>query len=280
MKTLSLLCLAAMALSGCSLAGHMTKEGAMSLTERNGREHFTLAGELPADFMLQATTKYYPVEPEHCQVYSYGLGRDVTRDGYEQEETGYSKKPHTFKIKIPLNKYIGRCTMRASQVSLLIRGRYGEKDWQETHAFGGIGIAETRPQGAPEFSPDGTHTLRGYCTWMFQISRLHLQLSKLLSCSETDDTWQLDPKIINRRSIGETFGRDELPGKTVYLEIREHPEERPAIRETWIEFPEGWKPCAEEETPQGKWIWCKQPPRFRTFSMDGKNCTVYPACEE
>ncbi|MEZ2744581.1 hypothetical protein ACBQ16_05220 [Halopseudomonas bauzanensis] len=277
MNRLILIGLAAITLTGCSLTGHLAKEGALSLTERNGREHFTLAGELPANFMLQATTKYAPLTPEHCKVYDYGLGREVMRDGYEQEETGYRDRPHEFKLKIPLNKSIGLCRMEAYQVSLLIRGRYGEKDWQTHRALGGIGIAATRPQGAPEFSADGVYTMRGYCTWLFQINKLYLELGKALSCSETDETWQLDPDFGKRRSIGDTFGRDELPGKTVYLDIREYPEEQPFYSNSWIRFPSGWKLCQPKE---GGWIGCQEPPVFKTFLMDGQECTVYPNCRE
>lgn len=280
MKKLALLCLTATALSGCDWVLGLAKEGALSLTEHSGAEHFTLAGELPANFMLQATTKYSAVDPARCQTYSIGLGRDVTRQGYEQYDTGYADQPHTFSLKIPLTKHIGRCSMQAYQVSFRIRGRYGEKDWQAHSSTGGIGITAIQPAGAPAFSSEGIATMRGACTWLFQISPLYLELGKLLSCSETDESWQLAPDMIDRRSIGDTFGRDQLPGKTVYLEIREDPKERPAIRETWIEFPEGWKPCATKDTPEGKWIWCRNPPHFRTFQMNGKTCTVYPHCEE
>ena len=276
MNRLILLGLAAITLTGCSLTGHLAKEGALSLTERNGREHFTLAGELPANFMLQATTRYAPLTPEHCKVYDYGLGREVMRDGYEQEETGYRDRPHEFKLKIPLNKSIGLCRMEAYQVSLLIRGRYGEKDWQTHRALGGIGIAATRPQGAPEFSAEGVYIMRGYCTWLFQINKLYLELGKALSCSETDETWQLDPDFGKRRSIGDTFGRDELPGKTVYLQVRENLVEEPSMYRRWIETDGGWKPCKGTEQSER----CQSPPVFQTFKMNGEECTVYPRCKE
>ena len=167
--------------------------------------------------------------------------------------------------------------MKLGGIGLLIRGRYGDQSWQHHRSTGGIGIADTRPTGAPEFDSDGSQTLRGLCTWLFQISKIQLQLSKVLSCSETDESWELDPDFVKRRSIGTVLGRDELSGKTIVLDIRVNPEERPAYRNTWIEFPEGWKPCQPKE---GGWISCQAPPVFKTFKMNGQECTVYPACTE
>lgn len=141
--------------------------------------------------------------------------------------------------------------MKLGGIGLLIRGRYGDQRWQHHRSTGGIGIAATRPMGAPEFDPDGTQTLRGLCTWLFQLSKARARqglISKVLSCSETDESWELDPDFVKRRSIGTVLGRDELSGKKLVLELRVNQEERPAMRETWIRFPEGWKPCAEEDT--------------------------------
>src|SRR5690606_39694387 len=81
-------------------------------------------------------------------------------------------------------------------------GRYGQQHWQDDAAHGGLAIVDSRPEQAPPFDSDGTLTVRGYCTWLFQISKLQLELSKLLSCSEPDEHWQLDPDFAKRRSVG------------------------------------------------------------------------------
>ena len=276
MRSWILLGLAVIALKGCGFVSGLTKEAVLSLTERKGRESFIFAGDLPANFMLQATTKYYAIEPELCQTYSLGLGRNVTRQGYEHYDTGYADQPHQFSFNVPLTKHIGRCSMQAYQVSFRIRGRYGEKDWQTHSSTGGIGITATQPDGAPAFSPEGTATMRGVCTWLFQISSRYLELGKLLICSETDESWELAPEMIDRRSIGDTFGRDELPGKTVFLEIRENPLEEPSMYRRWIETANGWRPCSGTEKTDR----CQNPPAFKTFEMNGEECTVYPGCKE
>lgn len=67
--------------------------------------------------------------------------------------------------------------------------------------------------------------------------------------------------LSKRRGLGATLGRDELASKTVKLEIREDPQEKPSHRNTWIQFPEGWNPC---EPKPGGWMRCQDPPVFKT----------------
>ncbi|GGJ00281.1 hypothetical protein [Halopseudomonas pertucinogena] len=267
-------------LGGCTLTGSLAKEAVLSLTEREGRERFTLTGELPAHFSIRATAYFSPDNPERCQVYSIGQGEEVTRELITQYTTPYHDHPADFSMDIPLTCHIGLCNGTLRRVALQFIGRYGQQRWQDDAAHGGLAIVDSRPEQAPPFNSDGSLTVRGYCTWLFQISKLQLELSKLLSCSEPDEHWQLDPDFAKRRSVGAVLGRDELAGKTVRLDLRVNPEEEPAMDETWIKFPQGWKPCAEEETPEGTWVWCRNPPTFRTFSMGGKECTVYPNCKE
>ena len=267
-------------LGGCTLTGSLAKEAVLSLTEREGRERFTLAGELPAHFSIQATAYFSPDNPERCQVYSIGQGEEVTRELITQYTTPYHDRPADFSMDIPLTYHIGLCNGTLQHVALLIRGRYGERSWQHHASHGGLGIVDSRPEQAPPFDSDGTLTVRGYCTWLFQLSKARAwagQISKLLSCSEPDEHWQLDPDFAKRRSVGAVLGRDELAGKTVRLDLRVNPEETPAYRNTWIKFPEGWKPCLPRE---GGWISCQSPPVFKTFRMGDQECTVYPNCKE
>ncbi|MGN5520150.1 hypothetical protein VF673_14905, partial [Halopseudomonas sp. Lyrl_26] len=207
-------------LGGCTLTSSLAKEGVLSLTEREGRERFTLAGELPAHFSIQATAYFSPDNPERCQVYSIGQGREVTRELITQYTTPYHDRPADFSLAIPLTYHIGLCNGTLRRVALQFIGRYGQQHWQDDAAHGGLAIVDSRPEQAPPFDSDGTLTVRGYCTWLFQLSKARAwsgQISKLLSCSEPDEHWQLDPDFAKRRSIGAVLGRDELAGKTVRL---------------------------------------------------------------
>ncbi len=277
MKRPLLLCLSTLALAACSFTGSLAKESVLSLTERGGREHFTLAGELPAHFQLQTTAKYDVLDASKCQTYSIGLGENVTRDMIRQETTDLKNVPHNFSLKIPLMHHVGTCAAELRHIKLDFEGRYGDQSWQRHGDFGSISIADTTPQTMPAFRGDGTLKIRGMCTWMFQVSRLRYDISKLLSCSQPDENWHLDPDMSKRKGIGTVLGRDELAGKTVFLELRVDPQERPSHRNTWIQFPEGWKPC---EPKEGGWISCQDPPIFKTFEMNGQQCTVYPNCTE
>src|SRR5690606_37156712 len=80
-------------LGDCTLTGSLAKEGVLSLTEREGRERFTLTGELPAHFSIQATAYFSPDNPERCQVYSIGQGVEVTRELITQYTTTYHDRP-------------------------------------------------------------------------------------------------------------------------------------------------------------------------------------------
>jgi hypothetical protein len=78
------------------------------------------------------------------------------------------------------------------------------------------------------------------------------------------------------KGAGAYVQRDQLSGKTINLAVSLNPEEEPSHDETWIKFPEGWKPCA----PKPGWRTCQTPPTFKTFQMNGQTCTVYPNCTE
>ncbi|WP_417662802.1 hypothetical protein [Pseudomonas sp.] len=214
-------------------------------------ERFTLEGELPANFSLKAQAHYGVAN--NCD------GRSQARSF----ESDFQSGPQQYSFNIPVSYRDGLCEMRLARVGLFIHGRYGDKDWQRTYDNGGLELVDSLPQGAPAFQADGSLSKTAECTWLFQLSKAYSrkgQISKLLSC----------------KGAGAHLVREELPGKTVRLDIRANPEERPYRDNTWIKFPEGWKPCL----PKEGWQRCQTPPVFQTFKMNGQDCTVYPNCKE
>src|SRR5690606_21383155 len=186
---LLILSLVMVLLGGCTLTGSLAKEAVLSLTEREGRERFTLTGELPAHFSIQATAYFSPDNPERCQVYSIGQGEAESRERIIQYTTPYQDRPADVSMDVPLTYHFGLCNGTLQQVALLIRGRYGGKSWQHHASHGGLSLVDSRPEQAPPFDSDGTLTVRGYCTWLFQLSKARAwagQISKQLSCSEPD----------------------------------------------------------------------------------------------
>ncbi|AWM59746.1 hypothetical protein [Pseudomonas songnenensis] len=226
-------------LSGCSALGSV------------GADTFTLEGELPADFALEAQA--------HYGVANGCNGRARTRSF----ESDFEDRPHAYRFRIPVNYRDGLCEMRLARVGLFINGRYGDKDWQRTYDNGGLELVDALPEGAPRFDGNGRLSKTAKCTWFFQLSRAHSrkgEISKLLSCS----------------GAGAYLANQTLPGKFVNLSFQVQQEERPARRNTWLSTAQGWKPCV----PKEGWQQCQEPPVFGTFRMDGRECTVYPNCKE
>src|SRR5690606_4403231 len=96
-------------LGGCTLTGSLAKEGVLSLTEREGRERFTLAGELPAHFSIQATAYFSPDNPERCQVYSIGQGEEVTRELITAYTAAHRTQPADYHRDLPLCRRVRFC---------------------------------------------------------------------------------------------------------------------------------------------------------------------------
>ncbi|WP_417662926.1 hypothetical protein [Pseudomonas sp.] len=240
-------------LASCSLAGDAAKEGALSLVSFDGADTFTLRGTLPANFKIKAEA-YYGSTDGACSARGDGNTYKSTQD----------KAPHSYEFKIPVNYHKGLCTLTLARVALYTTGRYGEKDWQQTYDNGGLRVVDKLPAKAPDFNAQGELVKEAQCTWLFQMSKIFGELSKLLNC--TGD--------------GAYVVTETLPGKILTININENSEEEPATGDTWIKFPQGWRPCAEKKTESGTWSWCETPPEFRTFKMGDKTCTYYPNCTE
>jgi hypothetical protein len=212
---------------------------------------FTFEGQLPPDFSMRAQAHYGVANG--CE------GRSQARSF----ESGFQDTPQQYRFSIPVSYRDGLCEMQLARVGLYIHGRYGEKDWQRTYDNGGLVLVDTLPQGAPAFEADGRLSKTAECTWLFQLSKAHArkgQISKLLSC----------------KGAGAHLVRDELPGKTVRLDIQTNPEEEPSYDRRWIKTDSGWRPCMGTETSER----CQTLPIFETFEMNGQECTVYPNCKE
>ncbi|WP_339516193.1 hypothetical protein [Pseudomonas sp. RL_15y_Pfl2_60] len=247
-----LIFISGLTLASCSLAGDAVKEGALSLVSFDGADTFTLRGTLPANFKIKAEA-YYGSTDGACSARGDGNTYKSTQDN----------TPHSYEFKIPVSYHKGLCTLTLARVALYTTGRYGEKDWQETYDNGGIRLVDPLPANAPGFSEQGELLVNSQCTWNFQISKLYLELGKLLNC-----------KNLGAYVVGET-----LPEKVLTLNINENSEEEPYMNGYWLKTQSGWKPCT------GRWgtdyeELCTSPPKFRTFRMNDQECSVYPNCTE
>ncbi len=229
-------------LSGCSTLSSV------------GSDTFTLEGELPADFALEAQA--------HYGVANGCNGRARTRSF----ESDFEDSPHAYRFRIPVNYRDGLCEMRLARVGLFINGRYGDKDWQRTYDNGGLELVDTLPEGAPRFDVNGRLSKTAECIWLFQLSKAYSrkgEVSRLLSCN----------------GAGAHLAISELINKTVELDISISTTYKPYLRGHWLKTQHGWKPCT------GRWGTdyeerCTEPPQFRTFKMNGRVCSVFPNCTE
>jgi len=254
--------LALLNISGCSLITTLAKESALSVTGREGWDSFNLTGGLPAEFGVEATVWYGPITPSaSCETDNFYTGNKMPRKYVKSFEQNFHPQAQTFNFKVPLKYSIGLCAMEIGRVDMKIRGRFGDKEWQQAYDDAGLRFVKTLPEGSPNFDSAGILEVTAKCEWLFQDSKLVLELDKSLKC----------------KGAGAYLNTEQLAGQTVRFKISITLEERPYYDDTWVKFPQGWKPCTEEKKG---WIWCQNPPSFKTFNMNGKTCTIYPNCTE
>jgi hypothetical protein len=253
----------ALVLSGCDIVGVFAKEAAVAATSHRGWSTFTFKGQLPANFGIDATAWYGPDDPDKasCQSPTIEPGKTVTRRYGKQYSAAIRAQPQDFNFEIPLNYYKGLCGMSLRRVKLEINIRYGEEKWQTTYANGNLFVSEVPTEDTVTLSRSGIYDVIAACSFMFQESKLNFGIDKFMNC----------------RSARIEFLKTELADKTINLKIEVNSEEKPTHGDTWIKFPNGWKPCLPKP---GGWIRCQSPPVFKTFEMNGKTCTIYPHCKE
>ncbi|MEE1924019.1 hypothetical protein V0R50_18465 [Pseudomonas sp. 148P] len=260
------LAIASASLGACSLVGAVAKEGALSLTERRGLQSFTLAGDLPANFGLRVTAWYYPVDVDalNCQTDNLYTGKSQPRYRGKRHDIPIEPVAKRSERNIPLKHYIGACEMNLVKVKMEIDGRFGAQSWQRTYADAIFYVHDSSNRATDNFDDKGHLQVDAQCTWLFQQSKAKSDLGEIT-------------KLLTCQGAGANLKFDQLPGKSVTLAVAVNPDERPYYRNTWIKFPNGWKPCLPKE---GGWIKCQEPPLFKIFKMNGQTCTVYPGCTE
>jgi hypothetical protein len=232
-----------LSLSACSSIGSL------------GVEHFTLTGDLPADFSLKAQAHYSAVDPS-CEI-------DRQARSFE---SGLKKEPHQYRFEIPVSYRAGLCEVHLARIGLFIYGRFGEKDWQQSYDNGGIELKGKLPPDSPTFDAAGRLEKQVECSWIFKLSTAKSRLrhiDKLLSC----------------KGAGAYVESEHIAGKILNMDFKEGGEERPYYRGYWHKSDKGWRPCS------GRWgtdveELCTDPPKFREFFLNDKKCTVYPNCIE
>ncbi|MGL4315624.1 MAG: hypothetical protein ACRCTL_03300 [Pseudomonas sp.] len=267
-------------LSACSLLGNAAKEGVISAAGYPSFARFTLEGSLPADYAFKYTAYYQPERPAACTFYSPSAGGEVPRKHIEQAETETRAEPQQFSYRIPLSYHEAGCEMKLVNVDLLAFATYGARDSEFGRDGGSLRVYGSLPESVPHFSESGVRELRGKCMWLFRVIGKSNRLRKILACHKADEHWQVPQDYDKRSGVGASLRRDELDGKTVRVEFQQSEEEQPSVRDTWIKTSGGWKPCLGDGVDDPYGFCDTQTQAFRTFQMNGRECTVYPNCTE
>ena len=232
---------------------------------------FTFTADLPPDFAYAARANYVPAKGETCSV----PGGRNTQIGYNVEEWRTQYKPDS---EIELHRTVSGCPLVLHNIELNIYAKYGKDRGDFGSDFGKIAVrAQLDERDKDTFNAAGENEFYGQCQWLFRTSGSLRRIVKILDCKDTDAQGKL-----TRGHPFAAYTLDQLPGKTVRLRIKQTSEERPAVGDTWVKVPDGWKRCMGENFEDQDAFCHGNYNDFSTFRMpDGRDtCTIYPGCTE
>jgi hypothetical protein len=232
-------------------------------------DSFTFTADLPPNFAYKAVATYIPAKGETCSV----PGGKNTQVSFNREwRTEYKAD-----AEILLYRTVSGCPLALYSVKLDINATYGK----DRGDFGGdsanVAVRETLLETSKgTFNAAGESEFSGQCQWLFRTAGGLRRIVKILDCKNTDAQGAL--------TKGHPFAAytlDQLPGKTVKLKIKLADEEKPAIGDTWVKVPNGWKRCMGDNF-EDQYAFCYgNYTDFSTFRMPGgRTCTIYPNCTE
>jgi hypothetical protein len=226
---------------------------------------FTFTGDLPPGFAYEAAVYYVPATGEICTVEKKDNKAPVFRSGY---------KPVA---EIPIRRTRSGCPLVVSRIELEISSIYGPHWLDSSRDTANVVIRdELEEQYKGTFSEAGESVFHGQCQWLFRTSGKPRVLRKILDCKKTNPQG-----VVGNGRPFSAYTLDQLPGKTVRMRIKLADEERPAIGDTWVKVPNGWKRCMGDNF-EDQYAFCYGNYKdFSGFQMPGgKQCTVYPGCTE
>jgi hypothetical protein len=230
---------------------------------------FTFTADMPPDFTYEAIAVYVPAKGETCTVpggRGTGVGYNLKwRENYQPNS------------EIALRRTVSGCPLVISRIELEIYATYGKDRGDFGADSARVFIRnEVKDQYKSVFNEAGESTFYGECQQLFRTVGPKRRIVKLLDCKATDAQGELRPG-----KPSAAFTPDQLPGKTVKMHIKLADEDRPAIRDTWVKVPNGWKRCMGDNF-EDQYAFCFGNYKdFSSFQMpDGRQCTIYPGCTE
>ncbi len=230
---------------------------------------FTFTADMPPEFAYVAAVYYAPAKGETCTV--------ETNNNLAPVFNGEWRTEYKPDAEITIRRTRRGCPLVISRIELEMYATYG-KDRGDFGAHPAIVVIrdELEEQDKRTFNEAGESDFYGQCQWMFRTSGKPRILRKLLDCKNTDA--QGKP---GRGRPFAAYTLDQLPGKTVKMHIKLADEDRPAIGDTWVKVPNGWKRCMGDNF-EDQYAFCFGNYKdFSGFQMpDGRQCTIYPGCTE
>ncbi|WP_460122374.1 hypothetical protein [Pseudomonas sp. H3_G09] len=229
---------------------------------------FMFVPDFPPGFKYDLTATYIPAKGQTCTV----PGGRNTQLGFNKTNMKYEGTS-----EIPLYRTVSECPLALNYIEIKVIGIYGSGRSNFSYDYASIAVRpELLERQIGTFSEDGKGEFYGECRWSFRTVGPHRSLIKLLTCKNMDAQGNV---LRTRPSTAYTL--NQLEGKTVTLKVRLASEELPAIGDTWIKVPRGWKRCMGDNF-EDQYAFCYGNDKdFSTFKMvDGRVCTIYPGCTE
>jgi hypothetical protein len=233
-------------------------------------DSFTLLTELPPEFRLRGEASYIPRTGETCTV---PHPEERNYPGLKFFEQELNKDAQTANFEVPLTSKAGGCPLVLDSFSFEVQGKYGAKRLDIGRDYAGLSFQDGITNNQSLTSPI---VFQNQCQWLFRTIGKKNYITKILKCKMATDKTQTTSPV-----IGGALQRDQLAGKTVKVVFTMINEEKPAIGDTWIKFPTGWKRCRGDSI-EDPYAFCgDNKTDFKPFKMpDGRDCTIYPACTE
>lgn len=227
---------------------------------------FTVQGELPANTGITFLATYYPEDDQSsaCSYRDLASGGSEIRGGTVGTEVPVKAEAQHYQVSIPTQNYDRRCKVILTGVSVEVAN--ADNNDHQTDKAGFIGIVDKTPLPATETHP--AH-FSMQCDWSFRVlPKNNNDIVRVMSCH-----FDKNPYVSRNMTLS------DLTNQSMVLNVAFNKDEKPGCESCWIKTDKGWKGCVNDKNPftDGR---CGNPPKFRTFKLNGKTCSVYPTCTE
>ncbi|MGY2288596.1 hypothetical protein ACW9H6_02860 [Pseudomonas sp. SDO528_S397] len=232
-------------------------------------DSFTFTADLPPDFYYKATAVYVPAQGETCRV----QGGKRTKVQFNRNWRKESQPT----ADVKLYRTVSGCPLVLRRVEVDIYGTYSDSINDFGADYGKVAVSYTLPEDHKgTFNDNGESAFYARCQWLFRTVGPQRYITKILDCKYTDAQGTL-----TRWRPFAAYTLDQLPGKTVRLNVKLADEERPYMGDTWVKVPGGWKRCLGDGLEDQYGFCFGNYKDFSTFRMsDDRVCTIYPGCTE